>query len=143
MPRSGSRCDSQRTSLTSPTRESAGWGFDSLAAHPGVWCCEPYLECRRDPRYPPLNNPAGGPSVTGVLDGPSKAKNDGIELKVRHDTAVRVFTLTYPVGSTSGWHSHPGVVVATVDAGTVRRQIGRKADSFSVGDTFTEPSRTR
>ena len=95
------------------------------------------------PATPPPNNPAASPSVIGVLDGPSKAKNDGIELKVKQDTAVRVFTLTYPVGSTSGWHSHPGVVVATVDAGTVRRQIGRKADSFSVGDTFTEPSRTR
>jgi hypothetical protein len=28
--------------------------------------------------------------------------------------------------------------VATVDACTVRRQIGWKADTFSVGDTFTE-----
>src|SRR4051812_43350412 len=71
------------------------------------------------PATPAPNNPAAGPSVIGVLDGPSKAKNDGIELKVKQDTAVRVFTLTYPVGSTSGWHSHPGVVVATVEAGTV------------------------
>lgn len=90
------------------------------------------------PATPPPNNPAAGPSVIGVLDGPSKAKNDGIELKVKRDTAVRVFTLTYPVGSTSGWHSHPGIVVATVEAGSVRRQIGCGADTFSVGDTFTE-----
>jgi len=90
------------------------------------------------PATPPPTNPTAGPSVIGVLDGPSKAKNDGIELKVKGDTAVRVFTLTYPAGSTSGWHSHPGVVVATVEAGTVRRQIGCKADTFSVGDTFTE-----
>lgn len=90
------------------------------------------------PATPAPNNPAASPSVIGVLDGPSKAENDGIELKVKQDTAVRVFTLTYPIGSTSGWHSHPGIVVATVESGTVRRQIGCKADMFSVGDTFTE-----
>lgn len=90
------------------------------------------------PATPPPNNPAAGPSVLGGLEGPSKAKNDGIELKVKQDTAVRVFTLTYPVGSTSGWHSHPGIVVATVESGTVRRQIGCRVDSFTVGDSFTE-----
>ena len=90
------------------------------------------------PATPPPNNPAAGPSVIGILDGPSKAKNDGIELKVQRETAVGVFTLTYPVGSTSGWHSHPGIVVATVETGTVRREIGCVADTFSVGDTFTE-----
>ena len=99
---------------------------------------EPGLERRRDPGYPSTARPVAGTSVIGELDGPSKAKNDGIELKVKQDTAVRVFTLTYPVGATSGWHSHPGIVVATVESGTVRRQIGCKTDTFSVDDSFTE-----
>ena len=73
-----------------------------------------------------------------MLDGPSRTRNDGIQLKVKHDTAVRVFTLTYPVGSTSGWHSHPGIVLATVESGTVRRQVGCRSHTFSVGDSFTE-----
>jgi quercetin dioxygenase-like cupin family protein len=93
---------------------------------------------RATPATPPPPAPVAGTSVIGVLDGPSKAKNDGIELKVKQDTAVRVFTLTYPVGATSGWHSHPGIVVATVESGTVRRQIGCKTDTFSVDDSFTE-----
>ena len=65
---------------------------------------------------PPPPNP--GSLVFGQLDGKTKAKNDGIELRTRDDTNVAVFELTYPVGSFSGWHSHPGIVIATVKSGS-------------------------
>ena len=90
------------------------------------------------PPTPPPNSPSAGSSLVGVLEGPSKAKNDGISLKVRADTKVRVFTLTYPVGSTSGWHAHPGIVVAVVEQGVVKREIGCAAQVFGVNEAFTE-----
>jgi quercetin dioxygenase-like cupin family protein len=82
--------------------------------------------------------PTPGPALIGELDGGTKAKHDGIQLKVRSDTLVRTFTLTYPVGSSSGWHSHPGIVLATVQQGTVVRRVGCTSQEFTVGQSFTE-----
>jgi len=77
-------------------------------------------------------------TVTGILDGPTKAKNDGIELKVKGDVDVASFELNYPIGSFSGWHSHPGIVIANVRSGAVWRQVGCTATRFSAGEAFTE-----
>ncbi len=74
----------------------------------------------------------------GTLPGPAKVKQDGVELKTRGDATVRSFTLTYPVGSDSGWHAHPGIVIAVVQSGTVLRQAGCKIETFTAGDSFTE-----
>jgi len=87
------------------------------------------------------SNPAPGPVadvVIGTLDGPAKAKNDGIELKTKADTKVASFELKYPMGSFSGWHKHPGIVIAVVKTGKVVRQVGCHAKVFSAGDSFTE-----
>ena len=51
---------------------------------------------------------------------------------------MATFTLTYPPGAYSGWHSHPGIVVAVVKSGTVLRQVGCRKETFTVGDSFTE-----
>jgi quercetin dioxygenase-like cupin family protein len=85
---------------------------------------------------PPSATP--GSLVFGQLDGKTKAKNDGVELRTRDDTNVAVFELTYPVGSSSGWHSHPGIVIATVKSGSVKRQVGCTVQTFTAGDSFTE-----
>jgi len=82
--------------------------------------------------------PTPGPVLIGGLEGGTRAKQDGIQLKVRSDTLVRTFTLTYPVGSSSGWHSHPGIVLATVQQGTVVRRVGCTKQKFTVGQSFTE-----
>ncbi|MCW2803803.1 MAG: hypothetical protein QOF52_845 [Propionibacteriaceae bacterium] len=82
--------------------------------------------------------PAASESVVGVLEGPARARADGIKLKVRRDTAVRSVKLTYPVGSFSGWHQHPGIVIAVVESGTVQRKVGCKSETFKAGDAFTE-----
>jgi quercetin dioxygenase-like cupin family protein len=86
--------------------------------------------------------PGSGTTVTndftGVLDGPAVAKQDGIKLRTREDVKVRSFTLTYAVGAFSGWHSHPGIVIAVVQSGSVVRQIGCKTETFTAGQAFTE-----
>jgi hypothetical protein len=90
---------------------------------------------------PPTGNPdppKGTPPVVGTLPAHTVARQDGISLRVRRDTTVRTFTLTYPVGSSSGWHSHPGIVVAVVESGTVVRQVGCRRETFTAGDSFTE-----
>ena len=69
-----------------------------------------------------------------------KAKNDRIKLQVRRDTDVRSFTLTYPVGSTSGWHEHPGIVVAVVRSGLVEQRVGCRRHTFGPDEAFTESS---
>ena len=81
-------------------------------------------------------------SVTGRLDGtgnrPFTAEQDGVRLSAQGATDVTTFDLTYPPGSYSGWHSHPGIVVAVVRSGEVVRQTGCKRERFRPGDAFTE-----
>jgi quercetin dioxygenase-like cupin family protein len=76
--------------------------------------------------------------VEGTLEGPARAQQDGIRLRTRKATTVRMFTLTYPVGSKSGWHRHPGIVLATVEQGTVTQQVGCKTFTWTKGQSFTE-----
>jgi quercetin dioxygenase-like cupin family protein len=87
-----------------------------------------------------INAPTAQDLAAGVLDGPAKAKKDKIELEVDQDTAVRAFKLTYTPGSSSGWHRHPGIVVAVVESGTVTRQLEDDCavKTFAKGDVFTE-----
>lgn len=82
-------------------------------------------------------------AASGILDGsdrgPTKVKQDGIELKTKSETEITTFDLTYPPGSFSGWHSHPGIVLVVVKTGSVVRQTGcDDGEVFTVGDAFTE-----
>lgn len=77
--------------------------------------------------------------VIGTLSSPVKAKHDGITFKTADDVKVRTFTLTYAVGSYSGWHQHPGIVIATVVSGTVVQRVGcQEPRIWTAGQTFTE-----
>lgn len=76
--------------------------------------------------------------LDGSTDGPNKVSADGIELKTKRSTTIRSFDLGYPAGSHSGWHSHPGIVIAVVEEGTVVRQVGCTTETFTVGEAFTE-----
>ena len=89
---------------------------------------------------PGVNPPTAEQLASGTLDGPSKAKQDKIQLKVSQDTTVRAFTLTYKPGSTSGWHRHPGIVVAIVESGEVTRRLENDCEevTFKKDDVFTE-----
>lgn len=90
------------------------------------------------PGAAPAPAPTASLLVEGTLDGPSRASQDGITLKTRGDVTVRDFTLTYPVAATSGWHQHPGIVLATVEQGTVLQQVGCRTYRRTQGESFTE-----
>jgi hypothetical protein len=48
-----------------------------------------------------------------------RVNSDGIKLRTRGRTDVRVQTLTFPPGARTGWHHHPGIVIVAVQAGEV------------------------
>jgi quercetin dioxygenase-like cupin family protein len=52
-------------------------------------------------------------------NGGVKASADHVELHTKGATDVAMQTITSPPGGSSGWHSHPGVVVVAVQSGTV------------------------
>jgi quercetin dioxygenase-like cupin family protein len=87
---------------------------------------------------PPPPAPSAGPVVEGTLDGGTRAQQDGILLRTRRDATVRTFTLTYPAGAESGWHQHPGVVLATVESGEVVQRVGCDRNTWEKGQSFTE-----
>lgn len=79
------------------------------------------------------------PLVIGTLEGPQKSEADGIEFKTKGEVAVLDFELTYQPQGFSGWHEHPGIVIATVKSGQVQRKVDcGPARTFTVGETFTE-----
>lgn len=87
----------------------------------------------------PGSNTVVSNDFTGVLEGPTVAKHNGVKLKTTKDMKVRSFTLTYNIGGFSGWHSHPGIVVGVVQSGTIVRQVGcHRPETFTVGQAFTE-----
>ena len=45
--------------------------------------------------------------------------SDGVKLRTRGETDIRVQTLTFPPGARTGWHHHPGIVIVAVQAGEV------------------------
>jgi quercetin dioxygenase-like cupin family protein len=92
---------------------------------------------------PPSTDPPEATGlVSGALDDSSRhmlrVVQDRVELKVKQPTSVATSTLTYEPGEFSGWHSHPGIVIAVVKSGTVTRQAGCETETFTAGQAFTE-----
>ena len=64
--------------------------------------------------------------VRATLDGNKKhervkAHADHIKLDAKGPTDVAVQTITFAAGGSSGWHSHPGIVLVAVQSGTLTR----------------------
>jgi quercetin dioxygenase-like cupin family protein len=80
--------------------------------------------------------------------GGVKASADHVQLRTKGATDVAMQTITSPPGGSSGWHSHPGVVLVAVQSGTVTlydedcqtTQYGPGQAFVEVGD---EPSLVR
>ena len=71
---------------------------------------------------------------------------DGIKLKTKRPTDVRVQTITFNPGGRTGWHHHPGVVVVTVQSGEVtvvdsRCRAKVYGPNSPKGSAFTESGR--
>lgn len=84
-------------------------------------------------------SPGSGVSGTVLAKGTS----DG-ELKVEPpegDTDVVVRTITIAPGGSTGWHHHPGQVIAVVQAGTLTRTLEDcSVEVTSAGGAFVEAS---
>jgi quercetin dioxygenase-like cupin family protein len=90
---------------------------------------------------PPVGPPSSSPSPAIEYTSAKKvdARSDGVRLKIPKDGVVRDFTLTYTYGQSSGWHQHPGLVLATVVSGSVYRTVPcQRPQKFSAGQVFVE-----
>ena len=71
-----------------------------------------------------LASPGGGVTaetyVTGTLKGGNQQNSDRVKFQTKDDTAVRVQKLTFSPGGFTGWHHHPGIVIVTVQSGTIQ-----------------------
>ena len=81
--------------------------------------------------------------LNGSNSGPTEVHNDGVQLKTNGATDVATWESRYTFDQTSGWHDHPGIVIAVVKQGTVERQVlstnGKcVTEQFTVGQSFTE-----
>jgi quercetin dioxygenase-like cupin family protein len=59
------------------------------------------------------------PLVTANLDNAVQMNSDRIKLQTKDPTIVRVASVAFGAGGSSGWHHHPGFVIATVATGSV------------------------
>jgi len=57
--------------------------------------------------------------VTATSPGEIHANHDGIKLQTKGPTDVRVQMIVIAPGGYSGWHHHPGIVIASVASGAV------------------------
>jgi hypothetical protein len=57
--------------------------------------------------------------VTGNLPNEVRLNHDQVKFQTKEPTDVRVQKIEIGAGGFSGWHHHPGIVIATVASGTV------------------------
>jgi quercetin dioxygenase-like cupin family protein len=93
---------------------------------------------------PALATPALGGFLStllarGTLTTPVNANADGVKLRTHGSIDHAVSKITIPPGGSSGWHRHPGVVLVTVQTGTLARYDSHcNRDEFSAGQSFWE-----
>jgi quercetin dioxygenase-like cupin family protein len=57
--------------------------------------------------------------VTGNLVNRIDANHNGVKFQTGHPVDVRVQKIVFGPGGYSGWHHHPGIVIAVVESGVV------------------------
>jgi quercetin dioxygenase-like cupin family protein len=57
--------------------------------------------------------------VTANFDTTFQLNNDRVKFQTKDANDLRVQKATFTAGATSGWHHHPGMVLATVASGSV------------------------
>lgn len=82
------------------------------------------------------------PLARGTLAGPVHYNTGEVKFQTKGGVDFVTQTITIGAGgagASSGWHSHPGVVLVTVASGTlVRYDSDCSANTYGVGDAFTE-----
>ena len=57
--------------------------------------------------------------ATASLDSPVQVRGDGVRLRTKGATNVRVQKVVITPDGSSGWHHHPGIVMVVVASGSV------------------------
>lgn len=57
--------------------------------------------------------------VTGDFSKTVHVNSDRVKFQTKDPTVVRVQKLVWAAGAYSGWHHHPGVIIVTVQSGSV------------------------
>src|SRR2546426_2529997 len=71
------------------------------------------------------------PAVRGTLAGPLHVNADRLKFQTKEDADVVVQSITYSSGGFSGWHTHPGFVLAVMESGALTIQVGCSTNSYS------------
>jgi quercetin dioxygenase-like cupin family protein len=71
--------------------------------------------------------------ATGNLDDRIMANTDQVKLQTKGLTDVRVQKIVFDAGGNSGWHHHPGIVIATVSVGVVHFTHGCDSTNYGPG----------
>ncbi|MCX4822318.1 cupin domain-containing protein [Streptomyces sp. NBC_01142] len=85
--------------------------------------------------------PGTGVSGTVLAQGVSEGT---LKLKAKGRTDVVVRTVTIQPGGSTGWHHHPGQVLAVVKSGTLSRTLDDcSVEVNAAGTSFVEPAGPR
>ncbi|MFF5936186.1 cupin domain-containing protein [Streptomyces sp. NPDC012508] len=86
-----------------------------------------------------LATPGTGVSGTVLAKGTSHGR---LKIKApKGDTDVTVRTVTIAPGGSTGWHHHPGQLIAVVQSGTLTRTLDDcSVEATSAGEAFIEPA---
>ena len=83
------------------------------------------------------------PALRGTLAASDVHLNaDRIKFQTKDATDVAVQTVTFLPGGNSGWHTHPGFLLAVVESGSVTLTVGCTSNTYSVGQSFYETGTT-
>jgi quercetin dioxygenase-like cupin family protein len=75
----------------------------------------------------------------GGLNASVQINTDRIKFQTKDPVDVSHYKVTYDGGGFSGWHTHPGFLLATVKEGAILRQVGcGEPKLYSAGDSFVE-----
>jgi quercetin dioxygenase-like cupin family protein len=79
------------------------------------------------------------PLVTANLDNKVQVNSDRIKLQTKDRTVVRVATVVFGAGGSSGWHHHPGFVIVSVASGSVTVwESDCSQTTYGAGSAFVE-----
>ena len=78
------------------------------------------------------------PALVGTLRDTQRIKTDHVKFRTKTPVEVSTFTITLAPGGYTGWHTHPGVLFATVQSGAVVRQVGCQSRTYTTGEAFVE-----
>ena len=86
---------------------------------------------------PPSGQHPSMPTI-GALDAPIVINTDRIKFQTKDPTDVATYSVTYDPSGFSGWHTHPGFILVTVQSGSVIRMVGCDSWTYTAGQSFIE-----